>query len=90
MGKTLLSLPKNRVNYQPLFKKARGKRAFPKKASQYYGGKREEEIYLYSRVQGLSWENYQGSRELYAFQCKEQGNIDFLVWKVISSVYFHY
>lgn len=34
MGKTLLSLPKNRVNYQPLFEKARGKRAFPKKASQ--------------------------------------------------------
>lgn len=34
MGKTLLILPKNRVNYQPLFEKARGKRAFPKKASQ--------------------------------------------------------
>lgn len=24
MGKTLLSLPKNRVNYQPLFEKVRG------------------------------------------------------------------
>lgn len=31
MGKTLLSLPKNRVIYQPLFEKARGKRAFPKR-----------------------------------------------------------
>jgi len=88
IGKTLPSrLPKNSANYQPLFEKAGGNRAFPTKTSQTVWGREGKGNLLLGYKEYLE-KTFRAHRNCTLFNARNRGT--FLAWKDISSVYFHY